>query len=201
MICLINSQKIYINFEIYFTDSICKLFSAVVSRQWDPDSTQKHNERLESYECFSSWHKRNDISGYLDVTSAPKLREGFENFYAIDGFYCMENSDFMYHSNMRNGGGWLQLDLQGYFSLKCIRIPVRDKDGLMQEIEIRFGNESKFENFEKNPIIIEKTESWLGGTILEYCLERHLIGKYILLQEKKSKDDFILVGEIQVLVK
>ena len=106
----------------------------------------------------------------------------------------------MYHSNMVNGGGWLQLDLKGYFALKCIRVPVRDSEGHMQEIEIRFGNESKVENFEENPIIIAKTASGLEDTIFEYCLDRHLIGRYLLLQEKKSEDDYIIVGEIQVLV-
>lgn len=176
----------------------------MVSQYWDPDNVKSHSSALTSHECFSSWHKRNDISGQSDPTSAEKLRSGFENDKAIDGYYCLKNSKWAYHSTESNGGGWLQLNLKGYFSLKCIRIPVRNdgtsKSGHMQEVEVRFGNNSRADNFEKNPIIIAKTASGLEGTIFEYCLDRPLVGKYLLLQEKKSEDDILVVGEIQVLV-
>ena len=195
-----SKHRIDIKIEIFFTDSNCKLFSAVVSQHWEPNSAASLYEGLTSYECYSSWHKRNDISGKSDVTSAPQIHKGVENYRSIDGFYCMKTSAFMYHSRKSNEVGWLQLDLKGYFSLKCIRITVRESDALIQKLGIRFGNESKVEDFEKNPIIIAETENGLERIIFEYCLERHLIGRYLLLQEKKSEIDYIIIGEIQVIV-
>ena len=101
----------------------------------------------------------------------------------------------------------MQADLTSYFTLKCFRVPVRSKkiadDGYFHEVEVRFGNRSKAEETQDdllNPIIIGKTEKGFEGKIFEFCLDRPLVGRYLILNEKKDYDDKILVGEIQIIV-
>ena len=187
-----------------FLDTECQLFSAIVAAHWNPDSTNSLSDSLNSHKCFSSWQKRNDISDKASITAAESLDYKLVPFRANDGFYCQLYEEFLYHSKLDiNGGAWAQFDLKSYFKLKCIRVPVRSAEvywnANFHEIEIRFGNNSRDENFAKNPIIAY-TETGLEGKIFEVCLDYPLVGRYLFFHEKQSQFTAILIGDIQILV-
>ena len=125
---------------------------------------------------------------------------------ANDGFYCQHVDKFLYHSvQWVDGNGWFQADLNNYYLLQCIRIPIRSKNTYptahFHELVFRFGNKSRNENYADNPILIAKTYNGLEGKIFEFCLDRHLVGRYLHIEEKRSSDDYITIGEIQILIK
>ena len=98
----------------------------------------------------------------------------------------------------------MQVDLGDYFFLKCIRIPIRSttiwSTANFEDLQFRFGNKSQGEEFTENPVIIDKTESGQEDTIFEFCLSSPFGGRYLLIHEKRSANDYIIIGEIQILI-
>ena len=157
-----------------------------------------------SHRCYSSWQKRNDISSQAIFTGAPEYNN-FSISFINDGFYCQYYGGFGYHSTpFSNEGGWVQADLRAPRTLLCLKVPVRSskvyRTANFDELEIRFGNKSREDDFSKNLVIISRTAHGLEGKIFEYCLDRPLVGRYLLIQEKRSSDDSIYIGEIQIIV-
>ena len=119
-----------------FTGSKCRLYSASVSAHWDPVRASYFSSELTSFQCFSSWHQRNDRSAIADVTSHNESdKYNKQKINAIDGFTCPYDNPFSFLGH--KGYGWLQLDLKGYYSLKCIKIHVRNPASY-KGLEFRF---------------------------------------------------------------
>ena len=194
-----NILKAYV---LLFLDTECQLFSTIVAAHWNPDSTD-NTDLLNSHKCFSSWHKRNDISNQATITASASYAIAGPK-QANDGFYCQLAEYFFFHSIFNViGGAWMQIDLNSYFNLKCIRIPIRSEkvywSANFHDIEFRFGNKSKDEDFSLNPVIAY-SEPGLEGTIFEACLDTPLVGKYLLLISKQQTSNGLIIGEIQILV-
>ena len=97
----------------------------------------------------------------------------------------------------------MQFDLNGFYSLKCVRIPVRTLDVYtstrFNDILFRFGNKSRNEEFNLNPII-GHTEKEHAGEIVEFCPMNNLVGQYLSMEKTNSFKDFLIIGEVQIIV-
>ena len=151
---------------------------------------------MESFKCFSSWHQRNDKSANADVSGYEEKFEFKKLINAIDGFTCPHGNLFFYYGSKNGGPGWLQVDLKGYYTLKSVRIPVKGATNFPR-LEYRFGNESKAENYELNPVLIANSEEFYTGQILEIYSAVPIVGRYFLIQQKP--DFHMHISEIQII--
>ena len=92
--------------------------------------------------------------------------------------------------------GWLQVDLKGYYTLKSVRIPVIGPL-TFPGLEYRFGNESKEDNYESNPVLIANSEEFYKGQILEIYPAVPIVGRYFLIQQNPITD--MHITEVQIL--
>ena len=121
----------------------------------------------------------------------------------IDGYFCQRGAEAGY-SSKKGIGQWIQYDLSGFYSLKCVRIPVRTHDVYyytrFNDLLFRFGNKSRNEEFNLNPIIGNTVKQQYAGEIVEFCPVVNLVGQYLLLQKTTSVDDFLSIGEVQIVI-
>ena len=177
------------------TDTKCRLYSAVVTRNWHESKAPTPASELTGFVCFSSWVKRSDIISTTELAAPPELGPDYVLIRANDGYHCLANSEFLYHSARANPT-FFQVDLKGYYTLKCVKMTTRRNNSFFKFVEFRFGNESKAGNYQQNPII-----GYVGddnGVLYEFCPVRPLVGRYLGLRQYYST--FILVGEIQVTI-
>ena len=171
----------------------------MVATYWDPAKTSSFSSKLTSFQCFSSWHHRNDKSGNADITGWYQGAPNRLLANVIDGYTCKHSSGFDYYSDI--GLGWLQIDLKGIYTLKCVRVPVRSEQVFFttyfKGIEFRFGNESRNGNYKLNPIIgLSEDESF--EQIVEFCPNYQLVGRYMIMQKVFS--DKLIIPEVQITV-
>lgn len=180
---------------LYISGSACNIYSSVVSQYWNPDDSIRSSSELKGFTCYSSWHKRNDIAGIVNITGTAAYSSARFLEYVNDGYFC---SGKAYYYQSKNGlEGWMEIDLNKLYSLKCIKVlTVKYFDN----IEFRFGNYSKDQGLSMNEIIFYQ-ETSLDFAVFEYCLTKPLIGQYIHIESKKViTPDYISIGEIQILV-
>ena len=179
------------------TDDDCHLYSTPVSQYWNPDRINVSYSKLESFTCFSSWHARNDIVQSADITGTDGSFKWRSIEKAKDGFFCKGQKMAYGYVSKPNHEGWMQIDLKKYYALKCLKIFV---GGTFNDIEFRFGNYSKNEDWTKNAFLAYSSKG-MRNTIVKYCFDRPMVGRYVYLESKKKIDeDIIQIGEIQVLV-
>ena len=184
---------------ILFLGTRCQLISTAVSSNWHPGRRDKHWPELVSHDCYSTWYKRNDISGQAKVSGSPALDGVHRLSRANDGFYCKNAEGFAYQSrSIVNEDAWLQLDFNTSFTLQCLRLSLKSVE-FLNDLLFRFGNKSKDEDFTQNPVILYK-KNVDTRTNFEYCLDRDLAGRYLLLHRKPSDENVIHIGDIQVLI-
>ena len=186
------------------TGTKCRLYSAVISRNWDPKVSPNYTSELTSLNCFSSWHRRNDIIGTADLTAkASVVLSPPEN--AKDGFYCPKARGFIFHSRRLDERVWFQADLKSYYTLRFVRVSIREtrwlSESRFKDVEFRFGNETIEGDISLNHVIgfAAGHQDAFEGVVVEYCMEYHLVGRYLSLQEKGSFE-YLVFGEIQVTV-
>ena len=96
---------------------------------------------------------------------------------------------------------WLQAEFESHRLLKCVRVPLAStkvtKNKNFNGIEFRFGNYSKIDGFSKN-LKVAYAENGRPGSVFEFCLGYHLVGKYLILHKKASVNETIRIGEIQI---
>ena len=150
---------------------------------------------MASFKCFSSWQQRNDKSANADISGHEEsANRKFIN--AIDGFTCPHAKKFSYFGTKNANSGWLQVDLKGFYTLKSVRIPVIVASSF-PGLEYRFGNESKADNYESNPVLVANSEEFYTGQILEIYPPVPLVGRYFLIQQNPITD--MHITEVQIL--
>ena len=194
-------QKLLFN-KIYqpLIGTKCRLYTAVVSNLWDPTTVTTYDENLVDFKCFSSWQKRNDIIGKAENSgSVHKTAYPFRK--VKDGFYC-QNGKFLYHTHTPGlaGDTWFQVDLKQQYSLKCVRVSVRDLskylDSYFEDVEFRFGNKSHAEDSTLNPMI--GFVAGMAELFVEICPKHPIFGRYLSLRLDGRKN--LCFGEMQIIV-
>ena len=180
------------------TGDDCLLYSALVSKHWNPDEIATPSSRLEFDACYSSWHEKNDIAQNVSITGT----EGDKAHFSVDsvknGFFCDTGKMHYGYISNSNDEGWMQIDLKEYYTLKCLKMFAGNA---FCNIEFRFGNYSKTEDWSRN-VFLAYSKKGLKRSVVEYCFDRPVVGRYVHLESKKDiGKDFIQIGEIQVLVK
>ena len=180
------------------TGDDCLLYSASVSKHWNPGKINRPLSRLEFDTCYSSWHEKNDIAQSVAITGTKQNVSKYSVDSVKDGFFCDTGKMYYGYTSSYNREGWMQIDLKEYHTLKCLKIFA---GGAFCNIEFRFGNYSKTEDWSRN-VFLAYSKEGLNGTVVEYCFDRPVVGRYVHLESKKEiGKDFIQIGEIQVLVK
>ena len=159
---------------------------------------------LKSYNCFSSWERRDDIIGQTEV-DGNYYYENRRPLDARDGFYCPFTNGYHYHTSKlpENEAGWFQVDLMGFYSLKCVRVSTRSIEeyplSYFKDVEFRFGNETIGGDTSLNHII-GFAAGHIEGVVEEHCLDYPLVGRYLNLKEYGDFRKFSF-GEIQVTIR
>ena len=158
---------------------------------------------LPSYNCYSSWHRRDDIIGETEL-SAINYKSYTPPSAAQDGFYCPSSKGFLFHTTplSEHEAGWFQVDLKGFYTLKCVRVSIRSITeyylSLFKDVEFRFGNETMAGDISLNPII-GFSSGHIEGRVVEHCVKYPLVGRYLSIKEIGNFTDLVF-GEIQVIV-
>ena len=113
-----------------------------------------------------------------------------------DGFFCVDAINLSYLSH-NSKEGWVQADLIKHYKLKCVRLGVFQ---YFEEIEIRFGNYTRDQGLKLNSVIAYQ-ETKIIKSIVEYCLDRPIVGKYLLIEKYRPIGfDMINIGAMQIIV-
>ena len=185
------------------TGTKCRLYSAIVSKNWKQGDKDNYKD-LENFKCFSSWHKRDDIIQRAESEGSPAYADSSSTSKVKNGFYCPKLNAYDYQTNnwLYSDNTWLQLDLKGFYTLKCVRVPTRSivvyKLSHFIDVEFRFGNESQNGDYTLNPVI-GFSEGMSADNIVEFCPNFNVVGRYLGLR-RNSNGNFA-IGEIQVTVK
>ena len=172
------------------------MFSALVSTHWNPNNSSEFSDT-----CYSSWNQRNDISKNAIINGAESIAGGERKVKNVNnGYYCFKSDEQSYISHA-NRDGWIQIDLQKPYPLKCLRVGSGDS---FHNIEFRFGNYSRNEekSIRMNDVIGFTSKGW-GRKIAEFCPGYSMIGRFIQIESKKPNPKVtqqVHIGEIQVLV-
>ena len=170
------------------------MFSSVFAKHFEIKSNP--SSQIEGHTCYSSWHKKNDISTIVDITAAPIYKPSAALNFVNDGYYCSKDGHYSYRSR-KFQDGWLQADLKKLYTLKCIRIFAGTD---FYDIEFSFGNYSRDQGVSLNEIFAY-SGSVLDKSVVEYCLDRPMVGQFVHIEAKKGiVDNHIHIGEIQILV-
>ena len=184
------------------TGTKCLLYSAIVSKNWDPASVVTHSQDLVDFKCLSSWHKRDDVIGKADLSGSP-YRSPFSYDNAKDGFHCQNNLLSIFHTEGLNlyGDTWFQADLKQLYTLKCIRVSTRSLqiyyDSYFSDVELRFGNKSHNEDFTLNPMI-GFSAGMAADKVVEICPNSFVVGQFLILKLNGNRN--LCFGEMQITV-
>ena len=172
------------------------MYSSLVTQYLNPDELKTFSHQTTGYTCYSSWHSRNDIANIANITGPVELSPLFKIENINDGFFCVDaiNLSYLSHSSKE---GWVQADLIKQYKLKCVRLGVFQ---YFEEIEIRFGNYTRDQGLKLNSVVAYQ-ETKIRKSIVEYCLDRPIVGKYLLIEKYRPIGfDMINIGALQIIV-
>ena len=171
----------------------CRIYTAFVTSFFNGKTP--YTEELESFKCYSSWSKRNDLSYLANVTGTTPYA-GHYYSDANDGFFCPSFNGYNYH-NSAGTIPWLRFDLQSYFNIKCVRIS--SAQNKFDDVEIRFGNFSDINQWELN-LLLGSSGTAQFNSFAEICVNYDLIGRYIFFKHYVIEQAAMNVGEVQITV-